>query len=94
MPNQYSFKRSQLKNHEFYKANEKAILLAQARGEIIDDIAPVTWGASRTGRRWITGAVDPTQEPDAEPKPAQRAGAEIHHTEPRHPISNFPPITL
>jgi len=95
MPNQHSFTRSQLRDHEFYKAHEKEILLAQARGQIVDDVTPKTSGGShRTGRRWITGAVDPTQGPEPEPKPPpQRAGSEIRRTEPRYPPSNFPPLS-
>jgi hypothetical protein len=78
MPNQYSFKRSQLRDPEFFQKHEKQILLAQARGEIVDDMKPKPGGAARTGRRWITGAVDPTQEPEAAPRPpAQRAGADL-----------------
>jgi hypothetical protein len=96
MPNQHSFTRSQLRNHEFFKAHQKEILEAQARGQIIDDVTtPAPGGAHRTGRRWISGAPDPTPQVELEAQPpAQRAGAEIHHTEPYYPPSNFPLVTF
>jgi hypothetical protein len=82
-----AFKRSQLRNHEFFQQNKAAILLAQARGEIEDDLSPAPGGGHRTGRRWISGEPDPTQAPAPEaPKPAQRSGGEIKGDLKRTPL--------
>ncbi|MFI5282494.1 MAG: hypothetical protein ACHQ0J_05130 [Candidatus Dormibacterales bacterium] len=74
-----TFKRSQLRDHQFFERHKAAILLAQARGEIEDDLSPEPGGGHRSGRHFVSGEPDPTQEPAQEaPKPpAQRAGSDL-----------------
>jgi len=71
-PNQFSIRRSQLRDHGWWLENRKAVEEAAKKGAIIDDIS-----SKPSWRAGIPPAPAPPEPAAAPPIPAQRAGADF-----------------